>query len=269
MITIGIDPNLFQLGPFTVSWHGLLTAVGVLFGVWLAVAIAKRGNSGITEDDVYNMALWVVPGGIIGARLFHVVDKWGYYSLNPGAIFALHDGGLAVMGGIFGGVVTWLVYSRVKGIAIAPLAAPAAFGLIVGQIIGRMGCIINGDAYGIPTDLSWAFVYTNPGAYAPLGVPGHPTPVYEILWDLVVLGGLILLRRRMNHQGAIFLVYMAGYAFGRFFITFLRQNDIIFMGLKEAQLLSLLFMAISIPWLAYLYLRPARAYPVETRASQP
>ncbi len=101
MIEIGIDPILVALGHFSISWHGLFIVVAIVVGIWISVHLA--GKAGLSVDTMYSLALWAVPGGIIGARLVHVIDYWGYYSANPGAILAFWEGGLALWGGILGG----------------------------------------------------------------------------------------------------------------------------------------------------------------------
>jgi phosphatidylglycerol:prolipoprotein diacylglycerol transferase len=120
--------------------------------------------------------------------------------------------------------------------------------------VGRIGCIINGDAYGTPTSLPWAFVYTHPDAYAPVWVPGHPSPVYEIIWDLLVFAVLWRLRGRLKPDGSLFLLYLSIYSFGRFFIEFTRgvtPAQINVGVLHEAHLIALLVMAICLPLLIY------------------
>jgi phosphatidylglycerol:prolipoprotein diacylglycerol transferase len=115
-------------------------------------------------------------------------------------------------------------------------------------MVGRLGCIINGDAYGGPTTMPWGFVYTNAGAMIPdalKGIPTHPYPVYEILWDLALLGLLLFLRRRSLPGGLLFLTYVAGYALGRFTLTFVRQEAIVLWGLQQAQVVALGALALA------------------------
>lgn len=249
MITIGMDPNLITIGGFVLSWHGLMTAIGVIVGVLIPVRMSKA--FGLAEDDIYSVALWAIPGGIIGARLFHVVDNLDIYMQNPAAI--LNFQGMAIYGGILGGAVTGIGYAVIRKMKIGHLADVSAFGLIVAMMIGRIGCLINGDAWGSPTTLPWGIVYTHPGAFAPLNVAGHPAPIYEILWDLVVLGVIWRFRRMPHPNGSIFLVFAATYAVGRFFISFFRENLIWFGGLQESQLISIAVFVGSMLLLSRLY----------------
>ena len=103
MINIGLDPILLTWGPFSISWHSLFIAVAIAVGVWIPVRLTAK--AGLSRDAIYSLALWGVPGGIIGARVVHIIDYWGYYSANPGSIFAFWQGGLAIWGAILGGVL--------------------------------------------------------------------------------------------------------------------------------------------------------------------
>lgn len=248
MITIGLDPNLPTLGPLTPTWHGLFTLLAVVAGIAVALILARRAE--LPEEQVYATALWGIPGGIIGARLVHVIDQWPYYAANPAAILGLS--GTSLYGALLGGALAGALYARVKGFPVGRMADVAAPAMLVAQIIGRIGCLINGDAYGSPTSLPWGIVYTHPNAAAPLGVAGHPAPAYEILWDLIVLGVLWRLRGKAGKPGALFFLYLVLYSAGRFFITFWRENTVVAMGLQQAHIIALLIMAVGLPALLYL-----------------
>jgi len=250
VFVIDWDPNIFTIGPFTAAWHGLLTALGVLIGMLVTVPLAKR--KGYSEDDVYGVALWAIPGGIIGARLFHVLDHLDYYLANPGDVLALTSGGLAFYGAIIGGVASGLIYARLKGLAVFPFLDAITPAIILAHIVGRIGCLINGDAYGAPTDLPWAITYTHPNAFAPLNVASHPYPIYEVLLNLAIL---VIIWRTWGWgrpDGMVFLTYASLYAVGRFFLTFVRDDPIIVLGLREAHLISLAWLAVALPLMIYL-----------------
>jgi phosphatidylglycerol:prolipoprotein diacylglycerol transferase len=254
MLLIDWDPNLFTIGPFTAAWHGLLTGLSVLVGVLITVSLTKR--KGFSEELVYGVALVAIPGGIIGARLFHVLDHAEYYLANPGEAFIPSGGlaffGLSFYGAVVGGMVAGIAYARFKKIAVFPFLDAVAPAILVAHIIGRVGCLINGDAYGSATDLPWGIVYTNPGAFAPLNVASHPFPIYEIVLNLAILGILWRLWKRELPDGMIFLTYASIYAVGRFFLTFVRDDPVIFMGLREAHLISIAWLIIAIPLMIYL-----------------
>lgn len=245
-IVIDLDPVAFSLGHFAVRWYGLGIAAAILVGFTLAAREARR--KGLPEDDFYTLGMWALLAAFVGARLFHVVDKWADYAANPGAIFALQNGGLAILGGVLGGAAGGLLYARRKGLPLGKVADATAPALILGQAIGRIGCTVNGDAVGAPTDLPWGFVYVNPGAMAPtLGDAYQPTQVYEMMWDLGVFAFLWWARKRVRVDGTLFLAYLALYSAGKFAISAFRQEVVWFLGLQEAQVVSLLVLIVTLP----------------------
>ncbi len=260
-IVIDIDPVLFSIGHFALRWYGLAIAAGIAAGLFVALREAKR--KGLPEDEFFNLALWALLAAFVGARLFHVVDYWQFYLANPGAILNLQNGGLAIYGGILGGLAGGLLYARRQRLPIGKLLDAAAPALILGQAIGRIGCTINGDSVGAPTDLPWGFVYLNPGAMAPsLGTAYQPTQAYEMLWDLGVFAFLWWARKRVQPDGVLFLAYLSLYSVGKFVITTLRQETVIAFGLQQAQVVSLLTLAVTVPLLVALLVRRA---PQESR----
>jgi phosphatidylglycerol:prolipoprotein diacylglycerol transferase len=259
-ITINIDPVAVQVGGFALRWYSLTFGLGILAAVLLTLREARR--AGLDADAVGNVAIWAVAAGLVGARLFHVVDRLGYYLDNPMEIVMINHGGLAIWGGLFSGGLGALIAAKREGLPLARLADVTVPGLLVGQMIGRIGCIINGDAYGGATSLPWGFIYANPGAMIPerlAGIPTHPYPVYEILWDLVLLGGVLALRRRNLSGGLLFFLYLGGYAVGRFSLTFVRQEAIVLWGLQQAQLIALLAAAMSVGGAIFILSRKPNA----------
>tara|TARA_B100000315_G_C14461325_1_gene533864 strand:- start:55 stop:852 length:798 start_codon:yes stop_codon:yes gene_type:complete len=248
VVSIGIDPILITLGPFSISWHGLFFAAAIVVGVWLSAHLIAR--SGLSVDRLYSIAFWGVPGGIIGARLVHVVDHWGFYSANPGAIFAFWEGGLALWGGVLGGIITVLIFSRISRFRVAPYADRIALVLILGQAIGRIGDIINGEHFSTTTGLPWGVVYTHSNSPSYGRLPQHPAVAYELLMDLFILGILWKLRGRIQPEGSLFLLYLIIYATGRFFLSFLRlDSHTVFLTLNQAQWISLLVLVVAVPLL--------------------
>ncbi len=265
MIHIGMDPNIFTSGSFTMSWHGFFTGLAVLAAVVLAARMAKE--KGFLSDDVYSVALWGVIGGIIGARLFHVIDKWStIYQYDPKQALYFWEGGLALYGALVGGFVFGLAAATIRKMPLGKVADLAAPGMILAQAIGRIGCTINGDAYGKPTSLPWGFLYTNPAAAATAGpwvnghlVAGQPVPVYEIIFDLIILAVLLRLRKRLKNDWMLFLIYASAYAVVRFGLDFLRGDEAAIAGpFHQAQVISLAVMVITIPLAIWLARRPAR-----------
>ncbi len=257
-IVLPFDPIIVQIGPFVLRWYGLMIGLGVIAGVWLGMReMARRG---ISLDHATNLATWAVPAGFVGARLFHVLDALPYYLANPLKIIAINEGGMAIYGGLIGGVLAGYVYAKKHDLPIGKLADAAAPGMILGQAIGRVGCFINGDHQGLPANLPWATMYTNPNTVVPdFGVPRHPTQVYELLYDLLVFGIIWRLRSRIAVDGVLFWIYASLYSFGRFWISFLRLDAEFLFGLKEAQLVSLVIFLVGVPFTLYLLGKHQRA----------
>lgn len=236
MIVINIDPILAMIGPFAVSWHGFFSAVGILIGLWVAAQLVQK--AGIDREHVYNMAIWAVPAGVVGARLFHVVDKFEYYAANPLAILAIQEGGLAIYGGLAGGILAGVLYARRRNLPLGLFADAIAPALILGQGIGRIGDVINGEHRGLTADLPWSVVYTHPNTAGERGLAVHPAVGYEMIWDLAVFGLLLWLLGRFPRSGMLFWIYVALYAVGRFWTGFFREDTIAMFGLRQAQLIA-------------------------------
>lgn len=239
MIVLHLDPVLARLGPVTLTWHGLFSALGLLTGLRLALRLAER--QGLDPERLGRVALWGVVGGLVGARLLHILDQAGFYLAHPAQILALTEGGFAIYGGILGGLVGGLLAARRVGLPAWPLLDSAAVGLVLGQGVGRIGDLINGEHHGRPSTLPWSVVYTHPNT---LGEPGravHPAVAYEMVWDLVIFGLLWALARRPGGRpaGLLFWLYTALYGAGRLATGFFRQDAPLTAGLSQAQWLGL------------------------------
>ena len=283
-ISIGINPNLIDAGSVVLSWHRFLTFIAVAVAVFLVVRWGSR--EGLNVDAVYSVAVWCILGGVIGARVVHVIGTWDFYQTDPARIFYVWQGGVAIYGAILGGFVggaayilvrnsawfltLWGRYFRFLGEAkaaplpgighLADIAAPA---MLISQAIGRVGDIINGEHFANVSSLPWAVVYTHPNSPA-LGLPAsHPAVAYELLMDLAILGVLWPLRKRFRPPGMFFALYLATYSMGRFFVSFLRAEFKEYGGLNEAQIIALVVMVITIPLLVF------KAQLVKTEPDQP
>lgn len=255
-----MDPLLLNIGSFSLAWHGLLTGIAVVVAVVITVRLAK--GSGIAIEDVYSAALWAILGGVVGARMVHVIDKWDViYSHNPWQIFQFWGGGLSLYGAIYGGFLVGALYAALRKLPVGRLADLAAPGVIIAQAIGRVGCLINGDAYGTPTSLPWGVFYTHPNAASTtvLGEPArHPFPAYEIIWDIILFAILMRLRRRLKGDWMLFLIYAPMYSVERFLLSFLRgDEEAVLGGLHQSQVIALLVMVVTIPLLIWRARRPA------------
>ena len=242
-LTFAFDPVIAQLGPFQLGWHGIFTAIAVLVAVWLAGRLALQ--RGIPTEVVYAIAGWGVVGGLIGARLFHVADHLSFYLENPLLIPAIWEGGIAVYGAFIGGLVGGFVAAWRSHLDPWPLLDIAAPSMLVGQGIGRLGCLCNGDAWGgdaTGCPFCLAIRYTNQNDLLPANLRGVPTyayPLYEIVAETMLLATLWLFRDRLRQRpGLTFLVGSIGYGIIRFGLTFYRQEVVVLWGLQEAQVIA-------------------------------
>ncbi len=233
----------------------------------------------VSEDALYAIATPAVIGGIIGARLFHVVDCWSLcgYDQDPLLIPQIWAGGIAIMGAVVVGALTGYVLARRRGdIPIGGTADAAAAGIGIGMAIGRIGDIINGEHHAVscgPPGICVTYDHPDSLGQGPAFGPGDPRtsadPVhlavgYEMLWDLAGVALVLILRRRFAGrppEGWIFWVWLAFQSFGRFSISFLRIDKVDLFGLYQAQLVSLLLIVVSIAMLIRLFTmaRPAPA----------
>lgn len=242
LIVIDFDPIIARLGPFELGWHGLFTAVAVLVAVQLGLRSAER--AGWPRALLGSVVTWAIVGGVVGARLFHVLDHIDQYAAAPLTALAIWQGGIAVYGAFLGGIAAGLIAARRNGLPPWPLLDAAAPAMLVGQAIGRLGCLSNGDAWGAPTGAAWGVVYRNANDLLPaalLGVPTHPYPLYEIVAEVALLGVLALGRRRaLRRPGSVFLAAALGYAIIRSVLTSFRQEAAVLGGLQEAQVVALI-----------------------------
>lgn len=252
MITVGIDPIIFSIGHFVLRWYGVIVAVALGAGIWIASREAQR--KGIKSSIFGDAMLWGILGGVVGARLFHVLDHWSHeYAADPIRVFFVWEGGLAIWGAVVGGLLAVTAYSALHRVRLGVLADSVTPGLVFGQAIGRVACIITGDAVGKATTGPLGLAYTTPGVMAPeLGVYYTPTPVYEIVMNLAIFAVIWRLRQRNLPDGALFLTYLLLYSIGRFLITFWSSYEILALGLNQAQWVSIGALIVAIPWLLYM-----------------
>jgi len=252
MITISIDPILLSIAHFHLRWYSLIVATAIIAGAWLATG--EAGRKGFDKDDILNNVVWIVVAGLIGAHLFHVIDHWpDEYASNPIRALYFWEGGLAIWGGILGGLVAVAILARLKHWRLPRLLDAFVPGVVLAQAIGRVACIITGDAVGKPTTGPFGFAYTSPNAMVPqLGVYYTPTPVYEIIMNLSIFALLWSLRKKNLPDGLLTLIYLALYSFMRFFVAFTSAYQIVALGLNQAQLISIFVFLISLPMLVFI-----------------
>ena len=247
MIYWDISPVAFTIGTLSVRWYGILVALAVItLIVWALLAVRKGAN--LSYDTVFSAALVGIPSGVIISRLLHVLDLWEYYGQHPGEIIG--GSGLTIYGAVLGAALGIWIYSRFRKISFGYFADVLAPGIILAQAVGRVGCLLNGCCYGVETDVFCAIVYSHPESFAPIGIPVHPTQLYEIVFNLIVFVVLLKLRGRFQPAGSLFLIYLTIYSLWRFGIDFIREGTDFFFGLHEAQVISIVVLIITVTLLA-------------------
>ncbi|HEV8306725.1 MAG TPA: prolipoprotein diacylglyceryl transferase [Methylomirabilota bacterium] len=227
----------------TIRWYGVLIASAMALGLWLASREATR--RGEQADELLKAAEFALVGGLIGARFYYVLFNLDYYQTQPWwRIFAVWEGGLAIHGGMIGGLLAGGGYVWSRGLPLLRYLDIVAPYLALGQAIGRWGNFFNEEAFGRPTGLPWK-LYISESHRPPEFVDAeyfHPTFLYESLWNLGVFLVLVLaLRRRFERApGALFFGYLGLYSLGRFWIEGLRTDSLMFGSLRVAQLMSVI-----------------------------
>ena len=250
-----IDPPVsFTLFGHQFYFYGLIIAVGFLLAILYCSRTAPR--FGLTADNLYDMVLWALPIGIVGARLYFVAFQWNDYKDNLLDIFKIWNGGLAIYGGILAGAVTAVIWARRKKIPFGAMLDLGCFGLLIGQTVGRWGNFMNREAFGGVTDVFCRMGLTPPGQET---IYVHPTFLYESVWNLV---GFLLLssfaKRRRQYDGQVFLLYALWYGLGRVWIEGLRTDSLYIAGttLRASQVLAGVSVLASAALLLYFRNRP-------------
>jgi len=233
-------PILFTIGSLEVHVWGLLVALGVLAGVWLAIRLAQ--GSEFTEDMIQEYVIYGVFAGFLGARAWEVIFSWGDYSANPLQALMFWQGGLSIQGAVVANVALAWWYFRRKKLSVLRFLDIATPGLILGQGIGRIGCFFNGDAYGKPTDAWYGIVYKpgTPAFHTWGGAPLVPAELMEAGLDFVILAILLRLFRKKQFDGQVALAYFVLYSLARFGLEYLRTDSLMIGGFKAAQMTALL-----------------------------
>jgi len=247
-------PVLFKIGNFTVHSYGVAVALAFLLAIILIRHEVKR--KGFNADIAYDIVLFAMLGGIAGARLIYVVDHWHDFTQNFVQVFAIWQGGLVFYGGLIGGILAVLGYVKAKKLPVGKIADTTAPALAVGSAIGRLGCFANGCCHGEETTLPWGVTYTDSlSSASPLGVPLHPTQLYEFAYNVVILGVLWWARPKIKSDGLLFWMYVTLYGFFRFLVEFLRVNPAFFLGMSASQTFSLVLLATGLTVIFGYYFR--------------
>lgn len=236
-LNFNIDPVAFSIGDYDIMWYGVIIATGFLLALLYAMKSSKV--FGLDSDKLINAILVGIITGIIGARLYYVIFYPGdTFKNNPMEIFQIHQGGLAIYGGIIGGLLGGLLVAKLQKLDLTALLDIAALGFLIGQGIGRWGNFMNQEAFGCATDLPWRMVSENT-----YGIGVHPCFLYESLWCIL---GFVLLhifsRKFRQYDGQIFLMYLVWYGAERFVVEGLRTDSLYLFStnIRVSQLIALL-----------------------------
>ena len=259
------------IGGFTIAFYGMIIAFGMVMGYLMTAFQAKRTGQ---EPDLYlDLALWDIVFAVNGARIYYVIFTWDYYKDNLLQIFNTRGGGLAIYGGVIAGVITTIIFGKVRKQNFFQLLDTACIGLITGQIIGRWGNFCNREAFGGYTNGLFAMQLKQSDVAASnlthsvlkhaVEIDGtryiqvHPTFLYESFWNIGVLIILLLFTKHRKYNGQIFLIYLLGYGLGRVWIEGLRTDQLIFFGTGVAvsQVLSGVLVVASAAILIYRFVK--------------
>jgi phosphatidylglycerol:prolipoprotein diacylglycerol transferase len=247
-----VFPRLFQIGNFYLPTYGVLVASGVLLGLWISVRNSEK--QGINGDDAWNLGIFMVLGGILGAKILYIINDWSSYAHNWREVFSLNT---LQAGGVFsGGLIAALAVGAwyMRNHRMPPLRTMDAFapGLAFGHVLGRFGCFSAGCCYGKPTDHFWGVTFTNPLAslvsQTPLGVRLEPTQLIEAAAEFINFVFLMWLLKRKKFDGQVFAAFIMLYGVERFLIEFLRGDEgrgVVFGGLMSGTQLIAICLVIA------------------------
>ncbi len=248
-----LNPIALHLGPIEVHWYGVIITTGVFIALWLSVREARRRQ--INPDDLYDFLLWALPVALISARIYYVVFQWSYYQHHLDQIIAIWDGGIAIYGSLIGAIIVVILFTRWRKIPTFLFLDVLAPTVIMAQGIGRWGNFMNQEAFGKITTLAHLqalhlpqFIITQMDIG---GVYRTPTFLYESVWDIA--GFVFLLATRhikgLYLRGEVFFIYVAWYAFGRFFVEGMRTDSLMLGPARVSQWLSVVLFIGAWAWL--------------------
>ncbi len=263
-----IDPIAVHLGPISIHWYGIIIASAILFAAWLGTAEVRR--RGQDPEVGWSMLLWVIAGGVIGARLYHVYDQWStVYSKDPLLALQVWNGGLGIPGAVIGGALALWIYTRVKGLPTGRWLDIFAMALPLGQAIGRLGNFVNQELYGPPTTLPWGIPidaahrlpeWTNLNLYPLATTRFVPLFAYEAIASLLTLGAMLWISRRFAsrlYDGDMLLIYIMFYGVVRSYLETFRVQNWLIAGVPTATWLGLGGFVLAG---GFLWLRHARGW---------
>lgn len=236
-----IDRVAFSIFGLDVYWYGIIIVAGIFISALFAKAEFKR--RGFSPDIVDDILFAILPIGVVGARLWYVIFEWEYYGAHPKEIIDIRGGGLAIQGGILFGLIGLYLFSKRKKLPMIDLMDILVPSLALAQAVGRWGNFANAEAHGYETDLPWGIIID--------GVKVHPTFFYESLGDFLIFLFLIFYRKKNPDKGRQSAIYFICYGILRFFVEGLRTDSLYVLGLRTAQIMSIVFIVAGICLLIY------------------
>lgn len=248
-----MHPIAFHLGPLAVHWYGVMAALGYLASV--LVMLRLRKHAGLEAEQVFDLSMITIIGGLLGARVFYVIQFWSRdgFASDPLMILRIDKGGLVFYGGFICAIVGILIYCMRKKFSILKVMDIMAPGLAAGHAFGRIGCFLQGCCFGKPSELPWAVTFpqgTLPAikfpdisALPPCSSALHPVQLYECVANIVLFGVLFMLAGRMK-AGRMAALYLIGYGVVRLSTEFFRgdHTDFAFGVFTPSQTISLFFL---------------------------
>lgn len=259
-----IDRVAFNIGAKPVYWYGLIIAVGLVVAAITAIYLGRKND--VSSDTILDIVLWGIPSAIVCARAYYVIFNLDDYIHNPLDIFKIWNGGIAIYGAIIGAVVSTVLYCRIKKINTFKVMDVGSIGLVIGQIVGRWGNFFNQEAFGTNTTLPWAMTGSeivrkltamkNSGLNVDPTLPVHPTFLYESLWNVLVLGILLVVFLKFRkYDGKVFWTYIVSYGLGRLWIEGLRTDSLYIGVFRISQLVAIFCIIFGLVMLIYNNIR--------------
>ncbi len=265
-----MHPVLFDFHGLTIYSYGVLLAASYLLGLQFALVRARR--RGLDGQRVMDLGIWIIVSALVGAKLLLFIVDFKQFTSNPRDLLGLARSGGVFYGGLIAAVTVALIYLRRHRLPLWTTTDVFAPGIALGHVVGRMGCLLAGCCFGKPTDVPWAITFTDPAAAAnvgtPLGVPLHPTQLYEAGAELLILVFLLVWERRGHgFPGRTFWSYMLLYGVSRFVIEFYRGDSrgMVVDALSTSQFVSVILVPLAI---VMLFLLSRRVDPTSHVAAQ-
>lgn len=270
-----MQPIAFSIGTLTIHWYGVLVAIGFLLGLWTA---SRRGMlAGLTQETVMDLGPWLIVGAVVGARTLYVGMFWGQeFAGQPfWNVFKVWQGGLVYYGGLIGSSLACILYALIKKAPLWKLADVMAPSVALGQMFGRIGCLMNGCCYGRPANMACAITFPaghDTHARNQAATPVHPTQIYEAVLTLLLYLTLAWLFRRKHRQGHIFAFYLIGYGICRAIVELFRgdypPNQLLNGWVTPAHVVSAIVLTIGLGLWAFLRVNQPIVGPEQTPAQQ-